>query len=135
MTLYLRDPSSLTHTQASGSSTSEGPSDSLDTQDTHPILSPYDPDEYNLSFQIVYTTSEVNPEYSNSISELFHVNASEKPTCHPVAMTLLLDTPLLIRFLIQEPPPPFFLLFPPSSTSFLVSLIGEESCRISENQA
>ncbi len=103
MPLYPRDPSSLLHSHASGGPTSDDLPDSLDT---YSASSAYDPNGSNLPYQIVYTTSETNPESLLNVFENIHSNIIATPSCHSVAMTFILDTPLLIHFHLQEPPPP-----------------------------
>jgi hypothetical protein len=103
MPLYLRDSSSPLHSTASGTSAFDDLSDSLDT---YSASSAYDPYDSNLSYRIVYTISETNPPSFINFSENIHSNTNSTTSCHTVAMTFLVDTPLLIRFLLQEPPPP-----------------------------
>jgi hypothetical protein len=103
MPLYPRDPSSLLHPHASGGPTSDDPPDSLDT---YLASSAYDLNGSNLPYRTVYTTSATNPESLLNVFENIHSNTIATPSCHSVAMTFILDTPLLIRFHLQEPPPP-----------------------------
>ncbi len=120
MLLYLRDSSSPPHSTASGSST---PADLSDSFDNHSASSAYDSHLSNFSFQIVYTFSETNPPSLLNVSENIHSNTNLTTSCLSEAMTFILDTPLLIRFLLQEPPPPL-LLSSLITISFLASLTG-----------
>jgi hypothetical protein len=99
MPLYLRDPLSLLHPPAPHAPPSDNPSEPLDTA--------YDPNKSNLPYQMVHTTSETNPESLLHVFLNIHSNTMATSSCHSVAMTFILDTPLLIRFHLQEPPPPF----------------------------
>jgi hypothetical protein len=103
MLLYLRDSSSPLHSTASGSST---PANLPDSFDNYSASSAYDSHLSNLSFQIVYTFSETNPPSLLNVSENIHSNTNLTTSCWSEAVTFILDTPLLIRFLLQEPPPP-----------------------------
>jgi hypothetical protein len=81
------------------------PSDDLSEPFTT-AYDPYDPNRSDLSHQIVYTTSESNPESLSHVFENIHSNTPTTPSCHVVAMTFLLDTHFTIRLHLKEPPPP-----------------------------
>jgi hypothetical protein len=103
MLLYLRDTSSPLLSTASGSST---PTKLPDSLDSHFPSSAYDSHLSNLPFQIVYTFSETNPPSLLHVSENIHSSTNLPTSCCPEALTFILDAPLLLRFVLQEPPPP-----------------------------
>ncbi len=106
------DSSSPLHSTASGSPT---PANLPDSLDNHSASSAYDPHLSNLSYQIVYTFSETNPPSLLHVSGNIHSNTNLTTSCCPEAVTFILDTPLLLRFLLQEPPPP-----PPVQSHYLI---------------
>jgi hypothetical protein len=97
MPLYLRDPVSLLLPFAPYAPPTDDPFESLNTA--------YDPYKSELSYQIVYTSSETNPDSLLHVFESIYSNTLATPSCHSVAMTFILDTCLPIRFHLQEPPP------------------------------
>jgi hypothetical protein len=96
--LYLRDSANPPHPLNPYAPPSDDLSESLNTA--------YDPNRSELSYQIVYTTSETNPGSLSHVFENIHSNTPTTPSCHVVAMTFILDTHLTIRLHLQEPPPP-----------------------------
>jgi hypothetical protein len=103
MLLHFRDSSSPLLSTASGSST---PTILPDILDNHFPSSAYDPHLSNLPFQIVYTFSETNPPSPSHVSENIHSSTNLTTSCCPEALTFILDTPLPLRLVLQEPPPP-----------------------------
>jgi hypothetical protein len=119
MPLYLRDPFSLLHPPAPRAPPSDNPFEPLDTA--------YDPNKSDLPYQMVYTTSETNPESLLHVFENIHSNTIATSSCHSVAMTFILDTPLLIRFHLQEPPPPSPVPSHPGSSPTFLTGVGLRS--------
>ncbi len=95
--LYLRD--SVTPPQPLDPYTP--PSDDL----SESLTTAYDPYRAELSYQIVYTTSETNPQSLSLVFENIHSNTPTTASCHVVAMSFILDAHLTIQFRLQEPPP------------------------------
>ncbi len=97
--LYLRD-SSVTPPQPLS------PYTPLTDDLTKSLNTAYDPYKAELSYQIVYTVSETNPQSLSHIFENTHSNTPTSTSCHVVAMSCILDTHLTIQLRLQEPPPP-----------------------------
>jgi hypothetical protein len=97
--LYPRD-SPATSPQPFGPHT-PSPADPLE-----PLTAAYDPYEADLSYQIIHTVSEANPQSLSHIFELAHSNTPTTTSCNVVAMSFILDTHLTIQLRLQEPPPP-----------------------------